>query len=865
MGTYMRSRYNDPNITGTPLFPETSYDYRKVYSRSTGVPRTLQSSYSFLKGLFAVEDELMPVIFSVNGTTDLLGVTDAWPAVMMKRYVDVNGTEKAMQPYVDSQFTWEELQQLAEEAYVPASCTDYERRFHCCSVLYDVYFAFEAQGRLGDHPALAAVKERINNVWASWFTYIFGYDPDDSLQRTQGTSGQTMAQQLIQNMRNYMASPTYTMYEYSGHDTTVAPLGITLGDQSYTTMDPQFGVTIFLELLEDMDDGSYHVRALRGNPVYKEETGLFQFEQIPFEPRCMGVDGVAYIPAENTCPFDDFVRYVDSNAPTQESGYCVVDQAQYDMLGCPKDSRRVKDPSQLTHYCALYRLICPAYACSEGYILSSEDNMCHATASGASGEYDIRMTQVVHRHGARNPLVDENQTEICGTTYPCGELTGNGIEMLQSIGVYVRSRYNNLNNVEEAFFPERYNSSIAYSRSTNFQRTLQSAAAFLHGVFPDSDHFYPVIYTVNKTTDMLLNTDPMPPVMLKRWVNEPYLSDEVLNPAVDEYLNWGDMQKAAEEGYISGICSNYSMRGDCALNLYDVGTSFRVSERLGDCPYLSAALPGLTNVSRRYYQYVFGYDASNELHKTQGALAQNLAQVLIANMNAHRVSPSYKIFHYSTHDTMVAPLGVTLGDQGDETMSTEYGTTYTIELLQDTGDDNWHVRVLRGAPARNAEGVYEYVPSTFSQVCVDAEGNQYKAANNVCPLEDFARMVHSTAPSTPDGYCVVDETMYNNMDCPRTIKDNKTVPYYCQVYRLVCPTKACPENYVLNAADLQCYPTKDADDSSSTVVTPAPLKYAKPLAWTLPRMPAAKRANIAGGIVQGISNGLVMGAALNAQ
>ncbi|CAG9584207.1 tputative artrate-sensitive acid phosphatase acp-3.2 [Leishmania major strain Friedlin] len=129
------------------------------------------------------------------------------------------------------------------------------------------------------------------------------------------------------------------------------------------------------------------------------------------------------------------------------------------------------------------------------------------------------MVQVVHRHGERSALINDNKTEICGTLYPCGELTGERVKMVRAIGEFARSRYNDLSSVESPLCPStQYNSSLVYTRPTHTQRTIQSATAFLHSLFQD-DYFYPVAYSVNRTTDMLLSTDAVPSVVGRSWLD----------------------------------------------------------------------------------------------------------------------------------------------------------------------------------------------------------------------------------------------------------------------------------------------------------------------------------------------------------
>ncbi|KAK7202282.1 histidine secretory acid phosphatase [Novymonas esmeraldas] len=490
-----------------------------------------------------------------------------------------------------------------------------------------------------------------------------------------------------------------------------------------------------------------------------------------------------------------------------------------------------------------------------------------AAAVSVDARLVVRMVQVAHRHGARGPLMAENTTQICGSLYPCGELTGEGIDMLNTVGQFARSRYNDPAVVESPLFPStRYNSSVVYTRSTGIQRTIQSATAFLSGLFPDR-YFYPVVYSHNITTDTLLNTDPVPFIMARRWLDDAALN-AVLNPAVDQYLTWPEMQAAAKDAWIEGMCSDYNSRSDCAAFLHDVATAFEAAGRLDNATNLNAVFPGLKEVNAAWYRYVFGWNDANELDRAQGTAGQNLAQTMLANINAYRLAPSYKMFEYSTHDVMLAPLAVTLGDQGYTTLRPSYGVSIFVELLQDTADaSGWYVRLLRGHPEKAADGNYVFQQSGIQVHCIDAAGNMYLATTGICPLDNFRRMIDYSRPNVVDGNCMMTPTQYANMNCPRTIANNRPVPPRCWVYRYVCVNKACPNTYVLSVADYQCYPTADtqvssSSSSSSSPAPPAPPAFLRPMNWAPRVMSQEKRYRIANGLLRGVTNGLTLGTAI---
>ncbi|CAJ1994059.1 tartrate-sensitive acid phosphatase [Leishmania donovani] len=439
-----------------------------------------------------------------------------------------------------------------------------------------------------------------------------------------------------------------------------------------------------------------------------------------------------------------------------------------------------------------------------------------AAAVSVDARLVVRMVQVVHRHGARSALINDNTTEICGTLYPCGELTGEGVEMVRAIGEFARSRYNDLSLVESPLFPStQYNSSLVYTRSTHTQRTIQSATAFLRGLFQD-DYFYPVVYSRNRTTDMLLSTDAVPSVMGRSWLDNPALY-AALNPVIDEHLSWDAIQSAAKDAWIEGLCTDFNARTSCVLYMYDVAAAFEAAGRLDNATNLKAVYPGLMEVNAAWFKYVFSWNHTSKLDLTQGSASQNLAQTMLANINAHRLSPSYNMFEYSAHDTTVVPLAVTFGDQGNTTMRPPFAVTIFVELLQDTADaSGWYVRLIRGNPVKIANGTYVFRQTGIEAHCIDAAGIRYRASAGICPLDDFRRMVDYSRPAVAEGHCAMTQAQYSNMGCPRTIADNKPVPSRCWIYRYACPSKACPVTYILSAADHQCYPGAGIPNSSSS-------------------------------------------------
>lgn len=109
------------------------------------------------------------------------------------------------------------------------------------------------------------------------------------------------------------------------------------------------------------------------------------------------------------------------------------------------------------------------------------------------------------RHGDRTPLHVLNENNYPWTVGP-GQLTPLGMEQQLALGTKLRQRYV----FEEKLLPELYKAETLYIRSTDYDRTLMSAQAFLLGLYPLGTGpmpcgFQPIpIHSNPKETDSLL-------------------------------------------------------------------------------------------------------------------------------------------------------------------------------------------------------------------------------------------------------------------------------------------------------------------------------------------------------------------------
>uniref|UniRef100_A0A0A9X1K8 2-phosphoxylose phosphatase 1 n=1 Tax=Lygus hesperus TaxID=30085 RepID=A0A0A9X1K8_LYGHE len=182
------------------------------------------------------------------------------------------------------------------------------------------------------------------------------------------------------------------------------------------------------------------------------------------------------------------------------------------------------------------------------------------------------MLQLMHRHGARAPEVSFNQSAICDDV-PCGFLTKNGVKMILAVGDYVKNQYLADDAPKSLFKSSTYDLKNVYSRSTDVLRCLQSADAFLKGLFPTDNSLYPAIHTVDNNEDYLLNADFYPQFTYFYDFDKVRLRNSGDATVDKNFPNFADLTAIGKEVSCDKFCSVYETRSDCAVKLYEIATS----------------------------------------------------------------------------------------------------------------------------------------------------------------------------------------------------------------------------------------------------------------------------------------------------
>jgi hypothetical protein len=405
-GEYLRGRYNGsrPDVYNnatpffaTELYPDgTTYDVRQTYSRSTDLTRTLQSATGLLKGLFPNETEYFPAVSTVQFLQDELLLIDVSPSYHIYQQLDQGALTSQLKAYVNTVFPDPTvIDAMSVENNIEGYCSKGGSWIfvNCVLTLQDIAAARNAEGRLASLPVTQQYFEQLNSVRETWNSYYFPYNASNAVNAARGSLGQNIVQRMFQNMFAAIASsakgaPTpdladfpYKLMHYSAHDTTVMPFCATLGNSGY--MLPPFGQLYLLELLRDVSDGSFHVRAAQSVPGQTPESHHAVTESV-FPLHCVSENGTLYTVASitGTCPLYDFQRYVNSSLPLSPAGTCYLSPDALAAIDCDVVGGSGPLPNST---CYFYRSYCPAVACPNETVLSPLSYACVALSTTSVG------------------------------------------------------------------------------------------------------------------------------------------------------------------------------------------------------------------------------------------------------------------------------------------------------------------------------------------------------------------------------------------------------------------------------------------------------------------------------------------------
>ncbi|XP_059895377.1 lysophosphatidic acid phosphatase type 6 isoform X2 [Gadus macrocephalus] len=309
---------------------------------------------------------------------------------------------------------------------------------------------------------------------------------------------------------------------------------------------------------------------------------------------------------------------------------------------------------------------------------------CPAVHTHSTSPYELKLVQVLFRHGARTPLksipdileaqwvpsllhppahtkmnyvvtdleggpqppmpVEDSyrKTTLAGGTFP-GQLTTLGMQQLYELGERLRKRYVE----EDPFLSPVFSSTEVYVRSTNIVRTIESAKCLVAGLFKQQQTgAVPILTTEALSESLYPNYNGCK--LLKMIAGHRWAESATVPDIVDDLKR---VHKAL------GISSN--QRVDFILIRDDM-----VAREAHGLPCPAVLRAWSSTVERRAVDMIYHiYEPSKRenLQLCVGPLLHMLMGNIEEKLLGTAAEPDRKLFLYSAHDTTLIPCLMAMG------------------------------------------------------------------------------------------------------------------------------------------------------------------------------------------------------------
>lgn len=382
--------------------------------------------------------------------------------------------------------------------------------------------------------------------------------------------------------------------------------------------------------------------------------------------------------------------------------------------------------------------------------------------------------------------------------------------MLQNLGRYLREQYNETIQPYSDYDPQKVN-----SRSTDVDRTIQSADALLRGLYKHlegtPEEVYPVINTreIERETELLV-WDGWPALVLWSEATHDDFFTMVSDAILRNVINASALAAVGEEIGLSEECDPTRptfFPFQCAIDAEDFYSCAIPQGTTASLPVTGRHYPQLVQALETYNAYAMGkFDEltnGGRFLEAVGAFGYPLATSLLSYL----AGGGRSLTHYSGHDISLMPLYNTLGNT--TLLNPRFGAAMIFEswTIAGSGGGSGTAFIVAkiGEPDQAADSNFTYTFQNFSLTCISPSGTQYVSASG-CPIEDLQRYVATRAPQSAMGICYTSTTTQQALNC--TPSDPAPPETYCSYYRGLC-LDTCGASGAMKP-DLSCVPVSMA-------------------------------------------------------
>ncbi|KAM6893498.1 lysosomal acid phosphatase-like [Xenentodon cancila] len=305
---------------------------------------------------------------------------------------------------------------------------------------------------------------------------------------------------------------------------------------------------------------------------------------------------------------------------------------------------------------------------------------------------------LLFRHGDRSPIKSYPSNPNKEKDWPqgFGQLSQEGMRQHLNLGQFLRTRYKN-------FLTESYDRNEIYVRSTDFDRTLMSAASTLAGLYPPSGHqlfmpglnWQPIpVHTVSRSEEKLLSYPSQNCPLYTQLMSETRQSEEYVN-----------------------VTETYQ-------SLHNLPAPDWVTPEI---------MEDLKIMKNFVFQSLFGIHKQLEKSRLQGGILLGEIVKNLSKMALPGPKPQLKMMLLSAHDTAIAALQSSLDLYNG--LLPPYASCHMIELY--TEDDG-----------SASVSMFYRNDSTVSPYQLQLPGCALD-----CPLEDFVRITKPSISEDRDKEC----------------------------------------------------------------------------------------------------------------